>query len=651
MAGSPNTALAAVIAAAILVVANVSSLNVALPELSRQLGASQTDVHWMVDVYAVFLAALLLPAGALGDRFGRRRILLFGLTVIVAANAAVLLMDAALPVIVARGASGVGAAFVFPATLSTITATMPADKRGRGVAIWTAAVNMGGIIGVLGSGVLIESFWWGSVFLAMALAATAVLALCWALVPDSADPDHANLDPVGAILSFVAVGAIVLGIVEGPAEGWTSPLSLAGILIGIGALTAFVVWELRTARPLLDVRVFSERGVRAGSLSLFIQFLAAFGFFFVAVFYLAFVRGFGPLKTGLGLLPAAIGLLPGTAIAIPLASRFGRRAVGAVGLLILASTFVVGLSLDVDSPFWQFGLVMAIFGLGLGLSAPPATDAIVEALPPAKQGVASALNDVLREFGAAIGIAVVGASFNSGYRNSFAGIDGLPAEAVEAVRESPAAAAVLAPDLGEAAPLLLAEVGRSVLDGWTNAMWIAGAATIVGAIGYLAWAPARVPKSSGATGAETGQRSAVDAVASASYPADPAVVRVGVVCGADVAEQLNPLKVAAVLVNEKVGETMGRTIRLVNGTNDCDALLAIAEEPDEVVEQLLDLTDRHGSSGDVHSVLFVRSNGSAPATKPSVVAAQSAGTDVIRLTDEQAIQQYARALSAHIVLD
>jgi len=500
----PALILAATIAAAILVVANVSSLNVALPELSRELGASQSDVQWMVDSYAVFLAALLLPAGALGDRFGRRRMLLFGIVVIIGANAATLAMDSSLPVIIARAVSGIGAAFVFPATLSTITATLPDEQRGRGVAMWTAAVSMGGILGVLLSGVLIESYWWGSVFLAMTIAAAVVLVVCWLFVPDSSDPSEANLDPVGSVLSFVAAGALVLGVIEGPVKGWTSPLSLGGLIVGTAALAAFIWWELRNPRPLLDVRLFAERGVRSGSLSIFVQFTAAFGFFFLTVPYLAFVLGFGPLQTGLGLLPVALGLFPASAAAIPLTRRFGRRVIGVIGLAILSSGFVLGTFITVQSDFLLFAAVMVVFGLGLGLSSPPATEAIVEALPPAKQGVASALNDVLREFGAAIGIAAIGSAFNSGYRLAVDDITGLPPEVLDAVRETPAAAAVIAPDLGDTAPTLLAGVSDAVVAGWGQALWLTAGIVAVGAIGYAIWAP---------RGASAGQTAAVDSIA------------------------------------------------------------------------------------------------------------------------------------------
>lgn len=483
--------LAVATGAAALVVANVSTLNVALPELSRELGASQTELQWMVDAYAVVLAALLLPAGAIGDRFGRRFILLVGLVVLAAANAATMVVDRAELVIAARAVSGVGAALVFPATLSTITATTPPERRSRGVAVWTAAVGVGGIIGILASGALVERYWWGSVFAFMAIASAVVLLAALAVVPDSADPDAAHLDPLGALLSLLAVGGLVFGIIEGPVKGWRSPESLAGLIGGGVALVAFAVWEYRTRTPLLDVRVFRLGGARAGSLSIFVQFTAAFGLFFVAINYLAYVRGYGPLDTGLSLLPAGAGLLPAAAVAIPLSRLLGRRVAGAFGLAVLAAAFVVGLRIETDSSLVEFVVVLALFGAGLGLSAPPATEAIVEALPPAKQGVASALNDVFREFGAAIGIAVAGSAFNAGYRDAIATASGVPDQVRDVIRESPAAALPTASGLDGGADALLDAVATAVIDGWSAALLLLAIITGAGALVVMVWSPSR----------------------------------------------------------------------------------------------------------------------------------------------------------------
>ena len=473
-----------------LVVANVSVLNVALPELSLELGATQAEGQWMIDIYAVVLAALLLPIGAIGDKVGRRFILLVGLGIIVVANAVTIVLDTPTQLIVARAVSGLGAAFVFPATLSTITATMPDDRRSKGVAMWTAAVSIGGMVGVLGSGALIENFWWGSLFLAMSIAAAIVLVVCAVVVPDSSDPDDANLDPVGAVLSAVGVGALVLGIIEGPVKGWTSTIALGGLVVGAVALVGFVVWEMRTARPLLDVNLFRRAGTRAGSLSVFIQFTGIFGMFFLVVFYLSVVQGLGPLDTGLALMPIAIGLFPATAMAIPMAQRLGRRTVGACGLVILGGGFAFATTIGVDTSLRQFFLALVIMGFGFGLAGPPATEAIVESLPPAQQGVASALNDVLRELGAAIGIAVAGSAFNAAYRSSVADLQATVPDQFELIRESPFAAV----QIGLAAPAdvgagIVGTVQQATVDGWGRSMVVLACIALGGAACFVWWAP------------------------------------------------------------------------------------------------------------------------------------------------------------------
>lgn len=622
--------LAATISAAMLVVANVSSLNVALPQLSRALDASQTDVQWMIDIYAVFLAALLLPAGALGDRFGRRGMLLFGIVVLAGANAATLAVDTAMPVIVLRAVSGVGAAFIFPATLSTITATLPHEQRGRGVAMWTAAVGIGGIFGILGSGVLIENYWWGSVFLAMTIVAVVVLGICWAFVPDSSDPEEANLDPLGAVLSFVAAGGLVLGVIEGPVKGWTSPLALGSLVIGGVALVGFVSWEWRNPRPLLDVRLFAERGIRSGSLSIFVQFTAAFGFFFLTVPYLAFVLGYGPLKTGLGLLPVAIGLFPASAAAIPLTRRFGRRVMGIIGLLILTSGFVVGTFITVDSSFMVFAIVMVIFGLGLGLSSPPATEAIVESLPPAKQGVASALNDVLREFGAAIGIAAIGSAFNGGYRATVDDFVGFPDEIREAVRETPAAAAVIAPDLGEAGPSLLANVSEAVVDGWSRGLWLTAIIVAVGAAGYAAWAPRR-PTGALAT-----------AVAAPAPVGEPVLIRAVTGARSDLIE----LERAVNAVNAGPARRIGADLQLAADTQPADAVVSFMGQPPDLYG-LVDVARHHPGHEPPDLLVFVRGeptalleslDGQDPASAWLSDRLKAGGAQVVALNHGQAGQ-------------
>ncbi|MAU39860.1 MAG: hypothetical protein CL501_03235 [Actinobacteria bacterium] len=491
--------LTATVLAAVLVVANISSLNVALPELSRELGASQSDVQWMVDIYAFFLASLLLPAGALGDKFGRRTMLLLGITILGIANAATLFTEhldfiepnEAKLVIAFRALSGIGAAFIFPATLSTITTTLPPNKKERGVAIWTASVFFGGLSGVLLSGALIENYTWESVFLVMGILSAIILLFCWVCLPNSSSPEKSNLDPLGSLLSLLAIGGIVYAIMEGPIKGWNSEIILSCFIIGGVFLLAFVIWESKTSKPLLDVSVFKDRSVRSGSFSLLVQFIVAFGFFFVAVQFLAYVLGYGPLDTGLSFLPTAIGLFPASLIAIPLTKKLGFRAVGLLGLGLLGVSLYIGAQFQSDSSFTDFALVAVIYGAGIGLASPPATEIIVSSLPFEKQGVASALNDVLRELGAVVGIAIAGSMFNSGYRSSIDSLQEFPDQILQLAKESPALAPQLAASLETSMDKFLYEITASVADGWSDSLWALFFVVAGGVVFFALWAPGK----------------------------------------------------------------------------------------------------------------------------------------------------------------
>jgi len=491
--------LTATVLAAVLVVANISSLNVALPELSRELGASQSDVQWMVDIYAFFLASLLLPAGALGDKFGRRSMLLLGVAILGIANAGTLFTEhldfiesnEARLVIAFRALSGIGAAFIFPATLSTITTTLPSEKKERGVAIWTASVFFGGLSGVLLSGALIENYAWESVFLVISVLSAAIFIFCWICLPNSSSPEKSNLDPLGSLLSLLAIGGIVFAIMEGPTKGWNSEIILSCFIAGGIFLIAFVAWESKTSRPLLDMSVFKDRSVRSGSLSLLVQFTVAFGFFFVAVQFIAYVLGYGPLDTGLSFLPTAIGLFPASLLAIPLTKKFGFRAIGLLGLCLLGVSLYLGAQFQSESSFWDFALVAVIYGAGIGLASPPATEIIVSSLPFEKQGVASALNDVLRELGAVIGIAIAGSMFNSGYRSSIDSLQEFPEEILQLAKESPAIAPQLASSLETSMDNFLYQITVSVAKGWSDSLWALLFVVAGGAICFALWAPGK----------------------------------------------------------------------------------------------------------------------------------------------------------------
>ncbi len=320
-----------------LVVSAVASLNVAIPELARGTGATQTELQWIIDAYALVFAGLLLPAGALGDRYGRRGILLLGLIVFGCASAAAIFVSSPGALIGLRALIGVGAALVMPTTLSIITNVFPKEERGRAVGIWAGVAGGGAVIGLLLSGLVLEWFSWPAVFaISVVIAALALLGTL-AIVPSSKAEHPVRLDPVGAVLSTLGLVALVGAIIEGPHRGWTDWLPLGGFIAGGLLLLLFVLFELRRDEPMLDPRLFARRGFGVGSLSLTLQSFAQFGFLFVGLQYLQFVLGYSPLEAGASMLPMALMLMIISPRAPKLARRLGVRAVGAFGLIVMAA--------------------------------------------------------------------------------------------------------------------------------------------------------------------------------------------------------------------------------------------------------------------------------------------------------------------------
>ena len=313
--GNPSavntTAVTAVVCVALgAVTAAMASLNVALPDLARSTQATQTQLEWIIDAYSLVFAALLLPAGALGDRFGRRRVLIAGLVVFGGASAVAMTASSANELIFLRGLIGVGAALVMPATLSTITGTFPAAERTRAVSVWAAVAGGSALLGLLCSGLLLEEFSWRSAFAVNLVLAVIAIAGTIRFVPESSHPGAPRLDTGGALLAMVGLTVLVFSIIEAPEAGWATARTIGGIAGGLALLAAFAGWELRQHHPMLDVRHFRNPRLSAGSLSIFIQFFAFYGFTFVALQYLQGVRGDSPLTAALSVLPLAAAMLP-----------------------------------------------------------------------------------------------------------------------------------------------------------------------------------------------------------------------------------------------------------------------------------------------------------------------------------------------------
>src|SRR5437588_4180974 len=493
--------------ALVLVVGSVSGVNLVLPHVAVAIGASATQLTWIADAYTVALAALVLPMGALGDRLGRRNVLLAGAVVFGTGSMVGAAASSASVLIVARAVMGVGAAMIMPGTLSTITGVFRSEERGRAAGIWSGFAVSGSILGMLLSGALLERFSWVSTFVASAALAGVAFGAAALLAPNTADPHPARLDTVGSVLSGVGIGGLVFGIIEGAERGWLNPLSVGGFTVAAVGLVGWTMWSLRVGHPLLDPRLFRLRGFATGSAAIAVQFLVSLGFFLVGLQFLLLVLGYSALMSTVALLPIAAVAMPVSVVAPALAARVGVRPVIASGMATIAVGFVLLAQLRVDSTYWSFLIGLGVFGVGVSLASTPATTAIVSPLPRAKQGVASAVNDVSRELGAAIGIATLGSLFNRSYANAIKTTAGLPASVAGIVRRSPAAGLDITGHMAVNGAALAHSVKSAFIHGLGAALIGGAIISFVGAA-FVLW---RGPRRSGAGGED------VDANTPASF--------------------------------------------------------------------------------------------------------------------------------------
>jgi EmrB/QacA subfamily drug resistance transporter len=467
--------LVAVSVALMAVIASVSGLNVAQTHLAVDFDASQTDVLWMINIYTLTLAALLLPFGALGDRLGRKPMLLAGLVVFGVASVAAALAPNSEIMLASRTLSGVGAAMIMPITLAVITSTFPEAERGRAIGVWTGVAGGGGILGMFLSALLVDVASWRWLFVLPVVLIAAALAMTVRSVPNSREHSGHAFDLAGALSSAVAAVGLIYVLQEGPERGWSDPVTLTSLAVGLVALAAFVAWELRRRdASLLDVRLFRERGLAGGSVTLLVVFGVQAGIAVVLFPFFQAVLGWSGLLSTLGLMPMAVLMMTTSGLAPRLAARIGPRstmalgiALGAVGLVLMA------LIVSVDGGYLSILPGMIAMGIGMGFAMTPATEAITASLPREKQGVASALNDVTREFGTALGVALLGALLSAGYRNSMDGrLTGIPTDTADTAREGIANAVDAAHSAGTHSQQLVHAAQQSFVDGWQQAMWV-----------------------------------------------------------------------------------------------------------------------------------------------------------------------------------
>ncbi len=480
--------LAVLATSVFLVVVDNTIVNVALPRLSTDLGASTTELQWIVDAYSLVFAGLLLAGGAIGDRLGRKGALQIGLIIFAATSTLGAFATSSGQLIAARGAMGIGAALVFPATLAILTNVFTdPTERAKAIGVWSAVSGAAVAFGPITGGLLLEHFWWGSVLLVNLPIVAVALVAGALLVPTSRDPEVSRFDIPGIILSISAIGLLVFTVIEGPHWGWVSAKTFGGFLLSALLIGGFVLRELRTDHPMLDVRVFRIPRFSAAAGSIAVAFFALFGFIFLATQYFQFVRGYSTLSAGVHTLPFAIFAGVTAPFAARLAMRFGPRRVIATGLasmsvgLVIASTFTATTS--------YFGVVvwsMALMATGLSLVTSPATEAVMSSLPKEKAGAGAAVNDTTRELGGTLGVAVVGSVFASTYApkiGEFLGRLPVPPEAVEAARDSVAAAIVVAGRAPqEAQASITAAAGSAFTDGLSVACLVAAGVTFLGSI-------------------------------------------------------------------------------------------------------------------------------------------------------------------------
>jgi EmrB/QacA subfamily drug resistance transporter len=468
-------------------------LNVALPTLAHELSATTSELQWMVDAYVLVFAGLLLVAGALSDRYGRRLALLSGLAIFGIGSVVSAFVTTADQLIFARAFMGIGAALTMPATLSIIANVFPDEERPKAIAVWSAVSGIGIVIGPLLGGWLVESFAWSSIFLVNVPVVLAGMAATLAIVPESRAERAPGLDPVGAALSVGGLVALVYGIIEVPSRGWTDPMIVASLGAAVVLLTSFVIWERRVAEPMLDIRLFRNMRFTAASLSVTLVMFSLMGVLFFLTQYLQGVLGLSAFDTGVRFIPLAVGIIVSAPVGPVLTRIAGAKVATSAGLVITAGSLLLLSTVTVTSSDLLIQAVLAIAGFGMGVAMTPATDAIMGALPKSKAGVGSAVNDTTREIGGALGVAVLGSIFSATFANEMTSVaSSLPADVGAVVRDSIGGALAVADQIGGVAGEAITVAARSAfVDGMAAASLIGAAVAIGGAIIAAAWLPAR----------------------------------------------------------------------------------------------------------------------------------------------------------------
>jgi EmrB/QacA subfamily drug resistance transporter len=479
----------------LIIVMDNTILNVAIPSLVKELGATNSQLQWIVDGYTLVFAGLLLTAGSLGDRFGRKLALRIGIAIFALGSVFSALVNSPSHLILTRGLMGIGGALIMPSTLSIVSEVFRDPKeRGRAIAVWAGFSGVGVAIGPVIGGVLLSHFSWSSVFwVNVPIGALAIVAGHF-FVPESKDPSAPPLDPLGAVLSIVALGGLLFAIIEGPDKGWSGPVTLTAFGIGIVALAAFVAWELHTPNPMLDMTFFKNPRFSAANGAVTLSMFSLFGSLFLMTQYWQLVHGYTPLQAGVRLVPYALAMMFVAPLSARLVEVLGTKRVVTLGLSIIAAAMLWLSMIHVDSSYLRVMGNMCCMAIGMALVMPSATESVMGSLPRAKAGVGSAVNDTTRQMGGALGVAVIGTLVASVYASGIDGVAGrlgLSGKVLADARSSLGGALKIAADGGSSGQALSDAAKHSFVHGLSQGMLVGAGAMLVAALLAYRFLPAQ----------------------------------------------------------------------------------------------------------------------------------------------------------------
>lgn len=486
-----------VIAISVLIVVLDSTIvNIALPTLQREMNTTISELQWIINAYILVFGSLMLTTGALGDRWGRARILQAGIIIFAGASLAAAFASNGGLLILWRAIMGIGGAMILPATLAIVTNVFPQEERGKAIGVWAGLNGIGIALGPIIGGLIIENLEWNWIFLINLPVAVTALVAGWFLVPNSRDPNPKRLDLPGTIISAAGLASLVFGLIQGGKDGWIDPIVIGTLAGSILFFSLFILRERYTAHPLIEVDFFKNPRFSAGVGAVCMMALAMVGVTFGLTLYMQFVQGYTALETGIRFVPLAIGIFIGAGSADRVVARFGTTRVIVSGFIGTAIMGALAAFWQVDTAYWQLGLILFGLGFFLGYIAAPATDAVMGSLSEARAGIGSAMNTVGRIVAGSIGVAIIGSALSTAYSSSFGkaimALPGLPDEITKAASDSVGVAVTIAQQLPPNVADALTTVAReSFMDGWQVTAFVTCGISIIGAIIILKFMPSQ----------------------------------------------------------------------------------------------------------------------------------------------------------------